>query len=66
MAKRKHTVALKGVFIDSKEPMTLQEIGKDYTNIYSLEKIALDFADRTGVSITFAWEEEMPSEEECL
>lgn len=64
MAKRKHSIALKGVFIDSRDPLHLQEIGKDYTNFYNLEKIALEFADREGVSITFAWDEEVPSEED--
>ena len=46
MAKRKHSVSLKGVFIDSKDPMTLQEIGKEYTNFYNLQNIALEFADQ--------------------
>ncbi len=64
MAKRKHSISLKDVFIDSKEPMVLQEIGKEYTNLYNLEKIALEFADKPGVSITFAWNEDIPSEED--
>lgn len=64
MAKRKHSVSLKGVFIDSKEPLILQEIGKEYTNIYHLEKLALEFADKPGVSITFSWDDDIPSEED--
>ena len=64
MAKRKHSISLKGVFIDSKEPMILQEIGKEYTNFYNLEKIALEFADKPGASITFAWDDDIPSDED--
>ena len=64
MAKKSQSVKLKNVFIDSQDPMTLQEIGKEETKIYNLEKIAQEFADRTGVSITFAWECDVPSEED--
>lgn len=64
MGKLSKKISLKNVFIDSKEPMTLQEIGKDFTNIYNLEKIALEFADRHGVSISFSWNDELLSEKE--
>lgn len=64
MGKLSKKISLKNVFIDSKEPMTLQEVCKECTNIYNLEKIALEFADRPGVSITFSWDDELPSEED--
>lgn len=64
MGKLSKKISIKNVFIDSKEPMTLQEIGKDFTNIYNLEKIALEFADRPGVSISFSWNDELLSEKE--
>lgn len=63
MGKLSKKISLKNVFIDSKDPMTLQEIGKDFTNIYNLEKIALEFADHNGVSISFSWDDDLPSEE---
>ena len=44
--------------------MTLQEIGKEETLCYNLEKIALEFADKYGVSITFSWDDELPPESE--
>lgn len=64
MGKLSKKISLRNVFIDSQDPMTLQEIGKEETNIYSLEKIALEFADRPGVSISFAWDDDLPSEED--
>lgn len=64
MGKLSKKISLKNVFIDSQDPMTLQEIGKDETNIYNLAKIALEFADRQGVSISFSWDDELPSDED--
>lgn len=62
MAKIKKTIALKNVYIDSANPLELQEYDKENCRFYSLEKIALEFADQEGVSITFSCDDEVPSE----
>lgn len=64
MAKLNKKISLKNVYIDPDKPMTLQEIGKEETLCYNLEKIALEFADKYGVSITFSWDDELPPESE--
>ena len=64
MAKKSQSIKLKNVFIDSNDPMTLQEICKEETKFYNLEKLALEFADREGVSISFSWDCDMPSDED--
>ena len=64
MAKKSRSIKLKNVFIDSHDPLILQEINKEDSKIYNLEKIALEFADREGVSISFSWDCEMPSDED--
>lgn len=62
MAKIKKTIALKNVYIDSANPLELQEYDKENCRFYSLEKIALEFANQEGVSITFSCDDEVPSE----
>lgn len=64
MAKLKKTASFKNVLIDSRDPMTIQEFNKECTYYYNLEKIALEFADKPGVSITFSWDDELESEED--
>lgn len=60
MAKVTKKVSLKNCFIDSADPMTVQEIGKDECKYYDLMEIVRDFANIEGVSISISVDNDLP------
>ena len=63
MAKVSKRITIKNAIIDSVDPLHIEEVLKDGSNFYDLRKIALEFANQEGVSITFAIDEDLPSNE---
>lgn len=64
LASLKKTITLKNLFIDSNDPISLQEIDKEETRFYNLQDILKSFYDTEGVSITITNAETIPSDAE--
>ena len=64
LASFKKTITLKNLFIDSSDPVSLQEIDKEETRFYNLQDILKPFYDTEGVSITITNAENIPSDAE--
>ena len=62
MAKASKSIAFKNATIDKSE-MTITEITKDDTKVYSLDKLIEDWDDIEGISIVIKKDADVPADE---
>ena len=62
MAKASKSISFKNATIN-KEKDLITEIGKDFTNFYTLSKVIADWDGIDGINITFKKDDELESED---
>ena len=62
MAKASKSIAFKNATIDKSE-MTITEITKDDTKVYSLDKLIEDWDGIEGISIVMKKDDDVPADE---
>lgn len=62
MAKASKSIAFKNATIDKSE-MTITEITKDDTKVYSIEKLLEEWDQIEGISLTIKQDDDVPADE---